>query len=71
MHHLLRNTAERSSSSGYLYADMFAFPDSDGAVRVVFGCEDDETGEIFKQAADGILGLGNNRNALPAQVRWE
>lgn len=27
-----------------------------------------ETGEIYRQAADGILGMGNNANALHSQV---
>ncbi|KAG1666106.1 hypothetical protein FOA52_010896 [Chlamydomonas sp. UWO 241] len=63
-----RSYAERSSSSGFLHEDAFDFPDANGPVRVVFGCESDETGEIFRQAADGILGMGNNKNALHAQL---
>lgn len=31
-------------------------------------CCAQETGEIYKQAADGILGLGNNINSLPSQL---
>jgi hypothetical protein len=39
-------------------------------VRIVFGCEQSETGEIYRQVADGILGLGNNNNALQSQVGY-
>ena len=41
----------------------------DGGVEVVFGCETKETGEIFNQEADGILGLGNSEVSLVNQVR--
>ena len=49
--------------------DKFAFPDAGPPLDVTFGCALQETGEIFRQAADGILGLGNNANALHSQVR--
>lgn len=40
---------------------------------IIFGCETQETGEIYQQRADGLLGLGNSdasgavdgREALP------
>ena len=35
---------------------------------VVFGGETRETGEIFNQEADGILGLGNSPISLVNQV---
>ena len=35
---------------------------------VVFGCETRETGEIFNQEADGILGLGHSPISLIDQV---
>ena len=60
--------AEQSSSAGFLIEDRFAFPDADGPVKLVFGCESDESGEIFRQMADGILGMGNNQNAFQSQV---
>ena len=41
----------------------------DGGVEVVFGCETKETGEIFNQEADGILGLGNSEVSMVNQVR--
>jgi hypothetical protein len=37
-------------------------------VRLVFGCEKSESGEIFRQVADGIMGMGNNDNSLQSQV---
>jgi hypothetical protein len=38
------------------------------AIDFVFGCENAESGEIYKQAVDGVLGMGNSRNAFPRQV---
>ncbi|GAX76326.1 hypothetical protein CEUSTIGMA_g3772.t1 [Chlamydomonas eustigma] len=63
-----RTYAEQSSSAGFLVEDRFQFPDSKGDVKLVFGCESDETGEIFRQMADGILGMGNNNNAFQSQL---
>lgn len=60
--------AEHSSSEGWLVLDKFSFPDGGIPIDVTFGCETRETGEIYKQAADGILGMGNNVNALHSQV---
>jgi hypothetical protein len=48
--------------------DKFGLPDGGPPVDVTFGCEMRETGEIYRQAADGILGMGNNANALHSQV---
>lgn len=48
--------------------DRFHFPDGSTPVEVTFGCGMRETGEIYRQAADGILGMGNNANALHSQV---
>jgi hypothetical protein len=59
-------TAEQSSSAGLLVADLLQL--RDGGVEVVFGCETKETGEIFNQEADGILGLGNSEVSLVNQV---
>lgn len=59
--------AEQSSSSGMLVSDLLQL--RDGGVEVVFGCETKETGEIFNQEADGILGLGNSEVSLVNQVR--
>lgn len=73
--------AEESSSEGWMVADRLHLlaADSDDssssnssrAVEVVFGCENMETGEIYKQRVDGVLGMGNNANALPRQVGVE
>jgi len=63
-----RSYAERSSSAGFLLQDHFAFPDAAPPVKLVFGCEADETGEIYRQKADGILGMGNNNNAFQSQL---
>lgn len=60
--------AERSSSEGWLVLDKFSFPDASAPVDVTFGCATRETGEIFRQEADGILGMGNNNNAMHSQV---
>ncbi|KAG2424657.1 hypothetical protein HXX76_014381 [Chlamydomonas incerta] len=63
-----RTYAERSSSEGWMIEDTFGFPDSDPPVRLVFGCENGETGEIYRQMADGIMGMGNNHNAFQSQL---
>jgi len=63
--------AEQSSSSGVLLSDLLHLRDGAELVPVVFGCETRETGEIFNQAADGILGLGNSPVSLINQVPTE
>ena len=62
----VRRAAEQSSSAGLLVADQLQV--GDGGVEVVFGCETKETGEIYNQEADGILGLGNSEVSLINQV---
>ncbi|CAK0779405.1 hypothetical protein CVIRNUC_004765 [Coccomyxa viridis] len=61
-----RTYAEQSSSSGLLMGDQLQL--RDGGVEVVFGCETKETGEIFNQEADGILGLGNSEVSMVNQL---
>ena len=39
-----------------------------GSVPVVFGCEFKETGEIFSQEADGIIGLGKSEVSIVNQA---
>ncbi|KAG2496491.1 hypothetical protein HYH03_005316 [Edaphochlamys debaryana] len=63
-----RSYAERSSSEGWMIEDAFVFPDNQPPVRMVFGCENGETGEIYRQMADGIMGMGNNHNAFQSQL---
>ena len=62
----LRVAAEQSSSAGLLVGDQLQL--RDGGVDVVFGCETKETGEIYNQEADGILGLGNSEVSMVNQV---
>ena len=37
-------------------------------MELVFGCESDETGEIFRQRPDGLLGMGHTSNSFHGQV---
>ena len=60
------DAAEQSSSAGLLMGDQLQL--RDGGVDVVFGCETKETGEIYNQEADGILGLGNSEVSMVNQV---
>lgn len=55
-----RSYAEQSSSSGLLVADLLAMHDGGPGARLVFGCETREGGEIYRQRADGLVGLGNS-----------
>lgn len=57
-----------SSSEGWLVQDKLRFPDNGSSLDFVFGCENKETGAIFKQQVDGVLGMGNNENSFPRQV---
>ncbi|KAK9808090.1 hypothetical protein WJX73_004596 [Symbiochloris irregularis] len=61
-----RNYAEQSSSTGILMLDDLELGES--SVPLVFGCETSESGEIFNQEADGILGLGNSEISLVNQL---
>lgn len=60
--------AEQSASKGRLVRDVFRFPDNVTTVPVTLGCESGETGEIFNQKADGILGMGNHQGTFHAEV---
>lgn len=59
--------AEQSTSAGMLLVDNLWLGES--PVSVVFGCETRETGEIYNQEADGIVGLGNSEISVINQVR--
>ena len=59
--------AEESSSEGILVRDKLLLPDS-GTADVVFGCETRETGEIYRQLADGLMGLGSSDISVINQV---
>ena len=47
---------------------MYLLPDQQTPIPVVFGCETSETGEIYRQRADGLLGMGNSQTALHSQL---
>ena len=59
--------AEESSSEGILVRDKLLLPDA-GTADVVFGCETKETGEIYRQQADGLMGLGSSDISVINQV---
>ena len=59
--------AEQSTSEGMLVEDVLQLG-GQPSMPVVFGCETRETGEIFNQEADGILGLGHSPISLIDQV---
>jgi len=65
-----RQYAEMSSSSGVLGEDIISFGKESSLKpqRVVFGCENSETGDIFTQHADGIMGLGRGRLSIMDQL---
>ena len=52
-----------------LVRDKLVLPDS-GTADVVFGCETKETGEIYRQQADGLMGLGSSDISVINQV-WQ
>uniref|UniRef100_A0A7S1WZC5 Peptidase A1 domain-containing protein n=1 Tax=Tetraselmis chuii TaxID=63592 RepID=A0A7S1WZC5_9CHLO len=62
-----RYYAESSTSAGHMVSDMMHLSDKE-AVRVTFGCETKETGEIYHQAADGLMGLGSSDVSIPNQL---
>ncbi|KAF6251742.1 aspartic peptidase domain-containing protein [Scenedesmus sp. NREL 46B-D3] len=62
------SSAQLSSSEGWLIQDKLRFPDNGSSIDFVFGCENKETGAIFKQQVDGVLGMGNNENSFPRQL---
>ena len=60
---------EGSSSEGFLFRDTVRLPGSGApALEAVVGCAEYESGMIYGQRADGLLGLGNSKRSLPAQV---
>eukprot|EP00894_Picocystis_sp_ML_P000810 jgi/Pico_ML_1/51327/g2381.t1 len=61
-----RHYAEGSSSEGILVSDLMAF--GDRAERVTFGCETKETGLIYQQEADGVMGMGRSEITLQKQL---
>lgn len=65
-----RQYAEMSSSSGVLGEDVMSFG-KESALQpqhAVFGCENVETGDLFSQHADGIMGLGRGQLSIMDQL---
>ncbi|PKA53274.1 Aspartic proteinase-like protein 2 [Apostasia shenzhenica] len=65
-----RQYAEMSSSSGVLGEDIVSFGKESALApqKAVFGCETSETGDLFNQHADGIMGLGRGRLSIMDQL---
>ncbi|XP_057964422.1 aspartic proteinase 36-like [Malania oleifera] len=65
-----RHYAEMSTSSGVLGEDIVSFGDQSELVpqRAVFGCENVETGDLYSQHADGIMGLGRGDLSIVDQL---
>ncbi|GMI98030.1 hypothetical protein like AT5G43100 [Hibiscus trionum] len=65
-----RQYAEMSSSSGVLGEDVLSFGNQSELAlqRAVFGCENEETGDLFSQHADGIMGLGRGDLSVVDQL---
>ncbi|XP_015056415.1 aspartic proteinase CDR1-like isoform X2 [Solanum pennellii] len=65
-----RQYAEMSSSSGVLGQDVVSFGNQSELApqRAVFGCENRETGDLYSQHADGIMGLGRGDLSIVDQL---
>lgn len=65
-----RQYAEMSSSSGVLGEDIVSFGNGSALEpqRAVFGCENEETGDLYSQHADGIMGLGSGHLSIMDQL---
>lgn len=65
-----RQYAEMSTSSGVLGEDLVSFgvDSALGPQRAVFGCENSETGDLYHQHADGIMGLGRGQLSIMDQL---
>ncbi|KAF6142399.1 hypothetical protein GIB67_033826 [Kingdonia uniflora] len=65
-----RQYAEMSSSSGVLGEDIVSFGNGSELEpqRAVFGCETVETGDLYSQHADGIMGLGRGQLSIMDQL---
>ncbi|KAF9619595.1 hypothetical protein IFM89_007916 [Coptis chinensis] len=65
-----RQYAEMSSSSGVLGEDIVSFGSGSALKpqRAVFGCENEETGDLYSQRADGIIGLGSGQLSILDQL---
>ncbi|CAL9235003.1 unnamed protein product [Arabidopsis halleri] len=65
-----REYAEHSSSKGVLGEDLISFGNESQLThqRAVFGCKTVETGDLYSQRADGIIGLGQGDLSLVDQL---
>ncbi|RZC66991.1 hypothetical protein C5167_010681 [Papaver somniferum] len=65
-----RQYAEMSSSSGVLGVDIISFGNGSALEpqRATFGCENMETGDLYSQRADGIMGLGRGPLSIMDQL---
>lgn len=65
-----RQYAEMSSSSGVLGEDIISFGNQSelSPQRAIFGCENAETGDLYSQHADGIMGLGRGDLSVVDQL---
>ncbi|KAK8945660.1 Aspartic proteinase PCS1 [Platanthera guangdongensis] len=65
-----RQYAEMSTSSGLLGDDIVSFGMESALQpqRAVFGCGTSETGDLFNQHADGIMGLGRGELSIMDQL---
>ena len=65
-----RQYAEMSSSSGVLAEDILSFGNLSDLKpqRAIFGCENQETGDLYSQRADGIMGLGRGVYSIVDQL---
>lgn len=62
--------AEKSSSRGVLGEDVISFGSKTSLKpqRLIFGCENMESGQLYTQHADGIIGLGSAKLGIMNQL---
>lgn len=66
-----RHYAEQSFSSGFLARDYVRYGESSSGYLtrpLVFGCETSESGGLYSQHADGIMGLGRGSLSVVDQL---
>lgn len=65
-----RHYAEDSTSAGIIASDLATFGEfsSIPPTRILFGCETSETGDLYTQRADGIIGMGKGQLGIMNQL---
>ena len=63
----LPNPSPTSTGTGTVTHNSTATTSS-AQYRIIFGCEARETGDIYSQNADGIMGIGRGAVSLPSQL---